>query len=82
MLPEYQSLASLLKQVLRQTEMQYPPDEQKFREMDWVVSRLVELLPFALSDKQRVLETDLPDTRLRILYDELLSEVLEKSEIS
>ena len=76
-LPEtYQPLQSLLKQLLRQAGEPYADITPNFNDADWVVGRLVELLPFALADKQRVLEMNNAGQRLDILYKELLAETL------
>lgn len=67
-------LADLLGRLLHQAE---PPVSELVPELGsagWVAGRLAELLPFALSDKQRLLETDSALDRLEILYHELLAE--------
>ena len=76
-LPEtYQVLQSLLQQLLRQAGEPYADITPKFDDADWVVGRLVELLPFALADKQRLLEMDSASQRLDVLYKDLLAETL------
>ena len=44
----------------------------------WVAGRLAELLPFALEDKQRLLEMDSPLDRLEALYRDLLAEEVNR----
>jgi Lon protease-like protein len=68
-------LLRLLEQLIEQAG---PPftDLERREETGWVVARLVELLPFAPADKQRVLACDDNAGRLRILYDDLLADVI------
>ncbi|MEE9343801.1 MAG: LON peptidase substrate-binding domain-containing protein [Gammaproteobacteria bacterium] len=73
---QYKTLSTLLEQVLRQTRTSLLVEKKDFQDVRWVVARLVELLPFAIEDKQRVLEMDSAQERLDVLYGELLSEVL------
>lgn len=73
---EYQNLQPLLGQLLHQAGKPFTDMTADYDSADWVASRLVELLPFALADKQRVLEMNDPEQRLRVLYDELLAESL------
>lgn len=73
---QYQSLRPLLEQLIRQAGKPYTDIEADYDSAVWVAARLVELLPFATADKQRVLELDDPVQRLQLLYNELLAESL------
>ncbi|MDT8388590.1 MAG: LON peptidase substrate-binding domain-containing protein [Thiogranum sp.] len=70
----HQPLAKLLAQLLRRAGKPYTDLPADYEHTAWVVARLTELLPFALSDKQRLLEMDAPLERLDALYRELLAE--------
>ena len=77
MLPaKYQNLQPLLEQLIRQAGKPFTELTADYDSADWVVSRLVELLPFATADKQRVLELNSSEQRLKVLYDELLAETV------
>lgn len=79
-LPErYRPLADLLAQLLRRAGKPYAELVADLQHVDWVTGRLIELLPFALADKQRLLEVDEPLRRLDILYRELLAEEVSGS---
>jgi len=67
-------LVELLARLLRQAGMPVSDMPAYFDSAGWVAGRLAELLPFALSDKQRLLETDRALERLEILYHDLLAE--------
>ena len=71
---ERKPLADLLGRLLHQAESPVAEVVPDFGSAGWVAGRLAELLPFALSDKQRLLETDSALERLEILYHELLAE--------
>jgi len=71
---QYHSLAELLSQLLRRAGTPYAEMPTDYEHAAWVVGRLTELLPFALHDKQRLLEMDVPSQRLETLYRELLAE--------
>lgn len=71
---QYLPLADLLAQMLRRAGPPYADMPVDFGHVAWVAGRLTELLPFALSDKQRLLEMDEPLERLETLYRELLAE--------
>jgi Lon protease-like protein len=72
----YLSLQPLLEQLIRQAGKPFSEMTTDYDSADWVAARLVELLPFATADKQRVLELNNLEQRLQVLYDELLSETL------
>jgi len=58
-LPEAQHyLARILQNILGQLEPPYSTMKQQLDDADWVVSRLIELLPLDLSLKQRLLMLD------------------------
>ena len=60
----YQQLVDLLRQIINQLEPPYttlPPD---YENACWVSARLVELLPFALTDKQNLLMNENAEQRL------------------
>jgi Lon protease-like protein len=69
-----QPLADFLRQLLRQAGPPFADLTADLASAGWVADRLSELLPFAIADKQRLLETDAPLQRLETLYRELLSE--------
>ncbi|TCK19414.1 hypothetical protein DFR30_2725 [Thiogranum longum] len=71
---ERKPLADLLGRLLHQAESPVSEMTPEFDSAGWVAGRLAELLPFALSDKQRLLETDSALERLEILYHDLLAE--------
>lgn len=71
---QYRPLANLLAQLLRRAGPPYADLPTDLEHVAWVAGRLTELLPFALADKQRLLEMDLPLERLETLYRELLAE--------
>jgi Lon protease-like protein len=71
---QYHPLADLLSQLLRRAGMPYTELPIDYEHVAWVAGRLTELLPFALPDKQRLLEMDEPLQRLETLYQELLAE--------
>ncbi len=73
-----QPLADLLARLLRQADVPFSTMTPHFDSAGWVAGRLAELLPFALGDKQRLLETDNAAERLEILYRELLAEELTR----
>ena len=73
-----QPLAEFLARLLRQADAPFTDMETHFDSAGWVAGRLAELLPFAISDKQRLLETDDARQRLEILYHELLAEEITR----
>jgi uncharacterized protein len=74
--PARQPLAHLLRQLLKRAGKPWSELEPRLDSAAWVTGRLAELLPFALADKQRLLEMDDPLQRLETLYRELLAEEL------
>jgi len=64
---EYRHLAELLRRVLPELGEIYEGIEPRFEDADWVGSRLVEILPISLGDKQRCLELRDPLRRLALL---------------
>jgi len=75
---ERQPLVEFLARLLRQANAPFSMMTTHFDSAGWVAGRLAELLPFAISDKQRLLETDEAAERLEILYHELLAEELTR----
>ena len=73
-----QPLADLLRQLLKRAGTPFSQLQPEYQDAGWVAGRLTELLPFALADKQRVLELDDPLQRLETLYRELLAEELTR----
>ncbi len=73
-----ESLVRLLKQLLKRAGKPWSELEPQWQSASWVTGRLVELLPFAIHDKQRLLELDSPRERLETLYTELLAEELSR----
>lgn len=67
-------MARFLSQLLKQAGQPFSGVNPHYDNAAWVAGRLTELLPFALEDKQRLLEMDAPLERLEVLYDELLGE--------
>ena len=73
---EHKTMATFLEQLLKRAGEPYSQMETHYESCDWVAGRLAELLPFALADKQRLLEMDVALERLEVLYGELLAEEL------
>jgi hypothetical protein len=64
-LPElHHHLGELLRRVLPELGDMYENVEKHFDDAGWVASRLVEILPISLGDKQACLELDDPVARL------------------
>jgi Lon protease-like protein len=62
--PEYRFLADVLRRVLPELGDLYRDIETRFADAGWVGSRLVELVPLELADKQVCLEFDDPLERI------------------
>ena len=75
---DYRPLAAFLSQLIRQAGKPFSDMPADYDDADWVAGRLVELLPFALEDKQRLLEMDKPIGRLEALYRDLLAEEISR----
>lgn len=71
---ERQPLVEFLERLLHQADAPFTNMKTDFGSAGWVAGRLAELLPFAISDKQRLLEIDRAAERLEILYNDLLAE--------
>ena len=71
----YAALAETLRQALDQLTEHYEHVEKKFGDAAWVGSRLSELLPLQLLDKQVLLELDDPIARLDALMGVLAPDV-------
>jgi Lon protease-like protein len=69
-------MADFLAQLLHRAGAPYADLPADFDSSAWVAGRLAELLPFALGDKQRLLEMGTPTDRLDVIYGELLAEEL------
>jgi Lon protease-like protein len=65
--PEHAHLGALLERALPQISDIYQAVESRFDDAGWVSSRLAEILPLDLSDKQECLEMDDPLARLERL---------------
>ncbi len=74
--PQHRPMANFLAQLIRRAGMPYTGMAADYDSSAWVAGRLAELVPFALSDKQRLLEMDAPLDRLEVIYGELLAEEL------
>jgi Lon protease-like protein len=64
---EFTRYAKLLEQALPQMGDFFKYLQPNYEDAAWVASRLAEVLPIALEDKQRLLEMDDPISRLHIL---------------
>ncbi len=73
---QHRPMADFLRQLLRRAGEPFSSMPANFDSSAWVAGRLAELLPFALADKQRLLEMDAPLDRLEVIYGELLAEEL------
>lgn len=76
---DYQHLADLLQELIDQAGPLYAAMEHKFEDSGWVSYRLSELLPIAVEDKQRLLETSSPYDRLRLL-NALVEQIAESQD--
>lgn len=74
--PQHRPMADFLAQLIRRAGEPFTGMPTDFDSSSWVAGRLAELLPFALADKQRLLEMDAPLDRLDVIYGELLAEEL------
>ena len=73
---QHRAMAEFLAQLLQRAGEPFTRMQPGFDSSAWVAGRLAELLPFALGDKQRLLEMDAPLERLEAIYSELLAEEL------
>jgi len=62
---EYQLISDLLRQIGDRFKLSHLSEQEKYLDAGWVGCRLAEVLPFELSDKQNLLETDDPVERLQ-----------------
>lgn len=74
--PQHRPMADFLAQLIRRAGDPFTGMAADFDSSAWVAGRLAELLPFALADKQRLLEMDAALDRLDVIYGELLAEEL------
>ncbi len=65
--PQHAHLGQLLRRVLPQLGEMYRVTQPRFDDASWVGSRLAEILPISLSDRQECLELDDPLARLERL---------------
>lgn len=65
--PQHTHLGTLLERALPQISDLYQAVQPRFDDAGWVGSRLAEILPISLSDKQECLELDDPLARLERL---------------
>lgn len=76
-LPEqHRPMAGFLAQLIQRAGEPFAGMQADLHSSAWVAGRLAELVPFALADKQRLLELDSPLDRLEVIYGELLAEEL------
>jgi uncharacterized protein len=69
-LPEANArLAASVRRALAELDEHYQHVERRFDDAAWVGSRLTELLPIELNDKQALLEMDDPLARLSVLME-------------
>ncbi len=73
---KYQPLISMLQKILPQLDPPFTTMPVQFDDLEWVTSRLIELLPFPLAVKQSLLELDEPEQRIAKLHN-LLHDVGE-----
>ena len=66
---DYSRLGATVRRALDELSEHYEYVEKKFDDASWVGSRLAELLPIALDDKQVLLELDDPIARLDALLE-------------
>ena len=66
---EYQLLSDMLRQILEKFGIEYEDQHERLQDPYWVGSRLAELLPLDLTDKQTLLEMDEPNERLARLQN-------------
>lgn len=66
-------LVKLLKQIIAQLEPPYTTMAKNYDSMEWVSARLIELLPLALEDKQKLLNMSNVDERINYLHPLLIS---------
>ena len=64
---DYQRLGATVRRAVEELAEQYQMVEKNFDDAAWVGSRLTELLPIELNDKQTLLELDDPVARLDAL---------------
>lgn len=72
----HQKLVDLLKQIINQLEPPYTTLTPAYENASWVSARLVELLPFALPDKQKLLMSE--DAAMRL---DTITTMLHKMDI-
>ena len=65
---KYQHLVRMLQKILPQLDPPFTTMPVQYDDLDWVTSRLVELLPFPLAVKQGLLEEDEPEQRVAKLH--------------
>jgi len=68
---DHRDLKRLLEQILKELGGPYPFQDSDLDNAQWVASRLCEMLPIPLIDKQRLLEMDTPRERLDALVKRL-----------
>ncbi|MCG8324997.1 MAG: LON peptidase substrate-binding domain-containing protein [Thiotrichales bacterium] len=66
---EYQLLSDMLRQILEKFGLEFKDEHERFSDPYWIGSRLAELLPLELPDRQTLLEMDQPVDRLGYLQD-------------
>ena len=64
---DYQRLGETVRRAVEELAEQYRMVDKNFDDAAWVGSRLTELLPIELNDKQALLELDDPVARLEAL---------------
>lgn len=66
-------LINLLKQIIAQLEPPYTTMEKSYENLEWVSARLIELLPLPLNEKQKMLNMECVNERMKILHPLLIS---------
>jgi len=68
-----EALVKLLKQIIALLEPPYTTMEKYYDDIEWVSARLIELLPLAFKDKQKMLLMGNVEDRIECLYPLLVS---------
>ena len=65
--PEYQLYSDILRKIVERFEIDYISQNEQYDNLYWVGSRLAELLPIDVQQRQAVLEMNSPAERIREL---------------
>ena len=66
---EYREMSHILEDVLNDLGRLYESLDRRMDDAAWVTSRFVEILPIDLEEKQRCLEQNDPESRLKIVQE-------------